>query len=328
MKLNEFAFDSYSPYEKEVMRKIENYVLRRGDLGQFLVNPYAYLTTSPLRICLCTVPVAFSLAIIAVILGTANFGVNAFINGYLGENIFLMITLTIFIPASIVHEKRAKFVRETYRTFPILLRDMAGLIASGMNLPAVVMAVTRNEYGSLDPFLERLELEISWGIPFIISFRQFGTKIGTIVAERATELISDAHAAGGDVSLAIRDAANECEEISALFEDRWNGMIIYIAIVFVAFLVFLMILVILTTTFLSSIVSPGNAGNLLAYGQKGVIDLNIYKRIFFHAACIEAIFSGLCAGKLGTGTVKGGLIYASFMLGIVWVVFSLFILFR
>jgi flagellar protein FlaJ len=57
----------------------------------------------------------------------------------------------------------------------------------------------------------------------------------------------------------------------------------------------------------------------------GGIDIDLYTRLFFHAALIQGFFSGLIAGQMGEGHVFSGIKHALIMVTISFLVFTLFI---
>jgi flagellar protein FlaJ len=111
-----------------------------------------------------------------------------------------------------------------------------------------------------------------------------------------------------------------------LASERNNNMLIYVVIVLVSFAVFLFVIAILVSTFLTTMATAGaSAASAGAHGFMGKIDLNLYKRLFTHAAMLQGFFSGLVAGQMGEGRFTAGLKYSAMMLLISWITFRFFI---
>jgi flagellar protein FlaJ len=53
----------------------------------------------------------------------------------------------------------------------------------------------------------------------------------------------------------------------------------------------------------------------------GTVDTDAYELIFFHAAVIQATFSGLVAGQLGEGAIEDGAKHVVVLLGATMVAF-------
>jgi flagellar protein FlaJ len=168
---------------------------------------------------------------------------------------------------------------------------------------------------------------MSWGTGFVEAMYRFGKSLGTPLADRSVDLIAKASKAGGDISEVLRAAANDTFEVVNLAQERRNNMLIYVIIVIVSFTVFLFVIAVLVSSFLSTMATAGTAAQVTAASSKFMsrIDLPAYKRLFSHAAMIQAFFSGLCAGQMGEGRVIGGLKYSAIMLIVAWVTFRFFI---
>jgi flagellar protein FlaJ len=100
-----------------------------------------------------------------------------------------------------------------------------------------------------------------------------------------------------------------------------------VIIVLVSSAVFLFVIAILVSTFFTTMSTAGAAAQAAGAGSSfmGKFDLAAYKRLFAHAAMIQAFFSGLAAGQMGEGRVVAGLKYSAIMLVISWVMFRVFI---
>jgi flagellar protein FlaJ len=91
-------------------------------------------------------------------------------------------------------------------------------------------------------------------------------------------------------------------------------MLTYLMVIYISFTVFIGIVVALTSSFIPAIEAAnlGGAGQLPGGVSAGVfsgigsVDTDAYELIFFHAAVMQAIFSGLIAGQLGEGALEDG----------------------
>ncbi|WP_245619258.1 type II secretion system F family protein [Methanogenium cariaci] len=199
---------------------------------------------------------------------------------------------------------------------------------SGMTLPNAIHVVADGEYGSLTPYIKKLDAEMSWNVPFVDAIYQFGERIGTSLAQRSVDLIAKASRAGGDVSEVLRAAANDSFEFVNLETERRNNMLIYVIIVLVSYLVFLFVIAVMTGTFLETMAQAGEAVAESGSGGSAfgaTIDMEFYRRLFLHASVIQGFFSGLVAGQMGEGRAVAGLKYSVVMVVIGWVAFRLFI---
>ncbi|MBQ3684242.1 MAG: type II secretion system F family protein, partial [Methanomicrobium sp.] len=190
----------------------------------------------------------------------------------------------------------------------------------------------------------------SWNMPFIDAIVRFGDSLGTPLAKRSVDLVAKASIAGGNVSEVLKAAAEDSREFVNLADERRTNMLIYVIIVIISFLVFLFIIGIMSATFLQTMADAGSAlysggtggaestvgagagtagsAGASAFGGMSVgggQDMDLYRRLFSHAAMIQAFFSGLVAGQMGEGNAIAGLKYSLIMLAIAWIAFRFFI---
>ena len=151
--------------------------------------------------------------------------------------------------------------------------------------------------------------------------------LGTPLAERSVDLIAKASKAGGDISQVLHAAAKDTFEIVNLATERRNNMMIYVIIVLISSAVFLFVIAILVSTFFTTMAVAGAAAQAAGAGTQfiGRLDLASYKRLFFHAALLQAFFSGLAAGQMGEARLIAGLKYSAIMLYLSWMMFLIFI---
>jgi flagellar protein FlaJ len=55
-------------------------------------------------------------------------------------------------------------------------------------------------------------------------------------------------------------------------------------------------------------------------------DVNVFNRLFFHAAVMQGVCSGLIAGVMGEGSVLAGLKHSIIMLTMAYLLFTLAVL--
>ena len=327
--------DLISPEEKdkeqtEIFEKIDSKRKRREGFNRILESPLKVLTEKPENILIVSVPIGLLFFILGFISIISNYGIYSLINSTLIVDIFVITLFIVLAPLAFLDTTNSMRIRNIEVALPNFFRDVAGMNESGMTLPNAIHTVSDGDYGTLTSYIKKLDNEISWNIPFVNAIYRFGESLGTPLAKRSVDLIAKASQAGGDVSEVLRAAANDSYEFVNLATERRNNMMIYIVIVLVSFLVFLFVIAIMTSTFLdtmadagAAVASSGTDMSGLSFG--GSIDMDFYRRLFSHAAMIQAFFSGLVAGQMGEGRAIAGLKYSLIMLMIAWISFRFFI---
>jgi flagellar protein FlaJ len=314
--------------QRHIVDRLDHERKLREGFGRFIKNPVKVLTEQPTNILIVSIPVALLILIIGFSVLIASYGFDVLFTSTLFDDVLIIATLVAFTPLAVLHFKDAQRTKSLEEGLPNFFRDVAGMNDSGMTLPNAVHIVSNGEYGSLTPYVKKLDAEMSWNIPFVEAIVRFGNRLGTPLAIRSVDLIAKASRAGGDASEVLRAAATDTYEFFNLKMERRNNMLIYMVIVIVSFLVFLFVIAILVSTFLTTMAEAGAAA--AASGSAGSqfigeVDIFFYKRLFSHAAMIQGFFSGLVAGQMGEGEAMAGVKYSVIMLTIAWITFRFFI---
>ncbi len=310
----------------EITTKLEQERQTRAGFGRFMKHPIEVLTERPENILIVCLPVGLLFFLVGSVYMVGTYGISVLFKTTSIDDIAVFAVLICIIPLALLDLKEQWRVKNLENALPNFFRDLAGMNDSGMTLPNAVHIVATAEYGTLTPHIRKLDNEMSWGVGFVEALYRFGKGLGTKLADRSVDLIAKASRAGGDVSEVLRAAAKDTFEVVNLQQERSNNMLIYVIIVLVAFAVFLFVIAILVSSFLTTMATAGAKATASgATGFGGVIDLFLYKRLFAHAAMLQAFFSGLVAGQMGEGRFVAGLKYSAIMLIIAWATFRFFI---
>ncbi len=324
--------EALSPEEKreeEILEKVDEQHRAREGFGRFMKHPVQVLTEKPLNILIVSIPAAILIFFVGIIYLISQYGLMSALTSTVVDDIFLLSLMVACIPLAYLDLRHSMKMRNLNISLPNFFRDVAGMNESGMTLPNAVHIVATGEYGNLTTYIKKLDAEMSWNIPFVEAIYQFGERIGTTLAQRSVDLIAKASNAGGDVSEVLQAAASDTYEFVNLETERRNNMLIYVIIVIISFMVFLFVIAVMTGTFLDTMAEAGAAmaesGNAGGMSFGGNIDMDFYRRLFLHAAVIQAFFSGLVAGQMGEGRAVAGLKYSVVMVIIAWMAFRFFI---
>jgi len=283
------------------------------------------LWNRPLAVLYISIPLALAVAGAGCAILVQSAGWFALAGSALDD----VVILAIFVaaaPLAVLDTIDSMRKQRLEAALPNFFRDLAGMYESGMTLPHAVHIVSDGDYGALSPHVRRLDREMSWNASFDDAMERFGDRVGTPLVRRSVDLITRATAAGGNVGEVLNAAARDAYTTASLAAERRAGMSIYVVIVIVAFLVFLFVIGVLTGSFLSAMAEAGSSlagtGQSLS-GLGGSVDMSVYKRLFTHAAVLQALFSGIVAGQMGEGRAVAGVKYSMMMMVTAWAVFSI-----
>ena len=216
------------------------------------------------------------------------------------------------IPLTIHQLKEVQRKDSIDRNFPVFLLALLSSVQSGANLIKAIEQAGDRNLGALTPELKNLRANISWGTPIEDAFENFASRTGTRVARRVTVLLEMAMKIGGDVSENLEMIQKHVSDMQNIEKSRKSALQPYTYTIYISFGVFLAVAVLLTTSFFTEIekVQEGllasGSGTQGLFGSLANMDITKLESGLFNMAIIEAVFGGLAAGKIGSGSYVAG----------------------
>lgn len=217
------------------------------------------------------------------------------------------------------------------RHLPLFLLSLVSSIQSGSNLIQAIMLTPERNMGIMGSLLKNLKSNISWGMPIDEAFDNFAKKAGTRMARRTTVLLGIAFRNGGNVSENLETIQKHVSEIRNLEKERKSALQPYTYTIYISFAVFIAITVILSTQFFTQIESvkeliagQGISTDNTMFSALSGVDVGQIDSILLNMAIIEAIFGGIAAGKIGSGSYVAGIKHVIVMIVIAVIAFMAF----
>ena len=212
-----------------------------------------------------------------------------------------------------IHQLREVQRRDSIdRNMPVFLLALLSSVQSGSNLIKAIEQAAERNLGALTPELKNLKANISWGTPLEDAFENFAKRTGTRVSRRVTVLLEMAMKIGGDVSENLEMIQKHVSEMQNIEKSRKSALQPYTYTIYISFAVFLAVAVLLTTSFFTEIekVQDGllaaGSGKDGLFGSLADMDVSKLESALFNMAIIEAVFGGVAAGKIGSGSYVAG----------------------
>jgi len=233
------------------------------------------------------------------------------------------------VPLTIHQLKQVQRRDDIDRNMPMFLLALLSSVQSGTNLIKAIEQAAERNLGALTPELKNLRANISWGTPMEEAFENFAERTGTRVARRVTVLLEMAMKIGGDVSENLEMIQKHVSEMQNIEKSRKSSLQPYTYTIYISFAVFLAVAVLLTTSFFTEMekVQQGllesGSGSEGLFGSLATMDINAMESALFNMAIIEAVFGGLAAGKIGSGSYVAGTKHVVAMIVLSVVAFNL-----
>ena len=233
------------------------------------------------------------------------------------------------VPLTIHQLKEVQRRDNIDRNMPMFLLALLSSVQSGANLIKAIEQAAERNLGALSPELKNLKANLSWGTPMEEAFENFAERTGTRVARRVTVLLEMAMKIGGDVTENLEMIQKHVSEMQNIEKGRKSALQPYTYTIWIAFGVFLAVSVLLTTSFFSEMekVQEGllasGSGTDGLFGSMASMDIGAMESALFNMAIIEAVFGGLAAGKIGSGSYVAGTKHVVGMIVIAVIAFNL-----
>jgi len=222
------------------------------------------------------------------------------------EYLLLAIVIALF-PSAVLDYVDYRWRRSIDEHLPDLFRSIVQAEKTGMTLPQAVEEASKRRYGPLTAELKRLVAHMSWGKSFEEVFQSFSERVSTSLTRRSVPLVIEASRAGGHVEKVFEPMGKFVQSTLMAEKERSAQTRPYVAIVYVAFFVFLFTVIMLFKTFFVQMAE-------LPALNAALVTTDEARRLFFHMSIVQALFSGLVAGKMGEGTVSAGLKHSVILL--------------
>jgi len=236
--------------------------------------------------------------------------------------------LAAVIPMTLLQLKEVQRRDGIDRHLPLFLLSMVSSIQSGSNLIQAIQMVPERNMGNLGPLLKNLKANISWGMPISEAFENFAKRAGTRMAKRVIVLLEIAFKNGGNVSENLETIQKYVTDLRNLEKERKSALQPYTYTIYISFAVFIAISVILSSQFFTQIESvkqllvTTQVTNANVFSALSGVDVAQIDSLLLNMAIIEAIFGGLAAGKIGTGSYVSGIKHVVVMIVIAVIAFN------
>lgn len=322
--VSELPFDELELRDDERLEQYQSTERRIAFRGLF-ADPVGTFRDEPLYTLAITAPIAMVAIVVAVVAGLVEPSMAALVDEPISTTGWLVVVpfLVVSIPLSIFVELRSSRQRAITERFPDTLNVLASANKMGIALPDALELIARYQTGPVAKELRTVKNDISWNHDVGRALLTFGARLKTPQLSRSMKLLSDGLRASGDLSRVLSIAAEDARNRAKIERARRRELTAYIAVVVIGFLVYLLVITVLDASFLSPIteLDPGSGRDApLSFTD---VPVNRYRMLFLHSALIQAVGSGLLAGKLAENDSLVGLKYAIGLVALTMLVFTL-----
>lgn len=310
--------------EEPLFAQLAQYDRVRG-FRAFLRNPFRTFVLDARQTFLVSVPLAL-IYLCAVVLSLPPGLPQETLIAMVDDHVVIAL-LAVLVPYAIFHGLWNRKVRGIEAGIPDFLSRIAGMNQVGLTLAQAIAILVRTNLGVLSYEVRRISRDIAWGASVPDALVRFEQRVRTPAVSRAVTLITTATRMSGNISEILTIASKDARMSAVLREERSSAMLLYLAVIYLAFFVFIFVVVVIAALFLPvlgavALSAGGMDGVLPGFGAAAFLP---FKRLLYHICLVQAVFSGLVAGKMGEGSVRAGVKHAAVMLLIALIAFNLLV---
>ena len=306
---------------------------RRKALIEAVSDPLAAFRERPVYSLVITVPLALLALGAAVGLGVATPTQEAMLERPVPTTTWLVVAplLVVMIPLSMFHERKRRRERQFSDKFPDTLSVLASANKMGVQFDDALGLLSRWSTGPLARQMKLLQNDLRWNFDTRAAMRNLADRVAVPQLARTMTLIGEGIRSSSDVAAVLTIAARDTKERFKLDRERRQELTPYIAVVVIGFLVFLLVVVLLDSAYLTPIAEAQAAADPATPVEDGPrlpvslanTPVAAYQALFLHAAILQALGSGVIAGKLADDDAFSGLKYSIVLLLIAVAAFAL-----
>lgn len=234
-----------------------------------------------------------------------------------------IIAIFVFIiPIVIVQYNKYSKKKQLEENFPVFLRDFVESLRGGLTVPQAFKSVSKNSYGSLNPYIDKIAAQLEWGITVERALLSFSKQVKSKVIGRIISSVVESHRYGGNLADTFEALSNTAVEVDRLRDERRLYLQSQMITGYIIFFVFLAVILGLERFLVPSLTQNIPLGVVSAIPPEVLAEE--YKGIFRNLILMQGFFAGLSVGKMAEGAIIAGIKHSMFMMVVGIIVFLIF----
>lgn len=293
-------------------------------LKQLARSPVNSLKRSPYLTLAFTVPIAAIYLVVAVVTGIVTPGEMQSAPIPTTTLLIVVPLLLVTVPLAVFHELKERREMAITDRLPASLNVLASANRMGIPFSESLDLLSRYTKGTLSREFRLTRNDLLWSHDLNQSLVSMAHRVNVSQFSRTVKLIGDGARSSGDLARILAIAATDARDRQRLLTKRRSQMSTYLAVVIIGFLVYLMVVVLLDIGYLRPIEEIAAESPVEGRSPVSLVGLptDTYRMLLFHSVLIQAIGTGLIAGKLTEDSILSGLKYGIVLIAMSLVVFA------
>lgn len=243
------------------------------------------------------------------------------------DTAFALVSLVFAsVPIMYAFYKKNSHIKGLEENFRIFLDDLKDLLQGGVNIGDALMITSRNDYGPLTVYIQRLAAKVRLGIPFEKAITQTFARVNSPLIKKIILVINQTLRAGGNFMKVFVVAIDYVEKIERLKSQRRSRTTATIINSYLMFYVFVMIIIAIQIFFVPMLTQNGmgtiDMGIITSGGIIDEVDTEpeeppepvAYAEHFMSLIIVQGLFAGPMIGKISEDSFVNGLKHSIILL--------------
>jgi len=298
---------------------------KREKYVEFIRHPLIVMKDKPELVLIFSIPIALIVCIVMYItMVPVPFSPYLIYEwGSSVDDVIVTAILVALIPYAIFYSMQTRHVRNVEASLPDFSRQLGSLVKHNMTLTRAIDLTSQEGRSYIQNDIRALSRDLMWSEKLSIALRRFSDRMKSLAVDRMVILISETEHFTNNLSTTLDLLYHESKNAESLRLERKSDMSVYVVIIFMSFAVFLFVQIIMSEVFLNIMLENADALSYLSSSSGAGFPAQLYQMIIYHSVLIHGFCSGLVAGMMGGGSIKGGIKYSCMMLLAGAVIFNL-----
>jgi flagellar protein FlaJ len=161
------------------------------------------------------------------------------ISNQVGGAMVLLGLMAAVVPYGVFQFLKNRQRREMEEQFPLFLKGLAESKKGGMTLLNAFESAHDTDYGRLNPEIERVYHELTWGIPFPEVMQRFSDRMSeSAVIQQSLSIIIQSFRSGGEITHTIETVAEDASRLRDAIVEKNSRLQQQLLIMYVIYFLF------------------------------------------------------------------------------------------
>lgn len=232
------------------------------------------------------------------------------------------------VPVMYIALANFRYLKAVEKNIPRFLRDILESTDAGMILPDALIKASKQDYGPVSYEIGLAMTKFTLGSDYQTALAEAGRRLKHTYGPQMCMILIEAYSSGGRLHDVLASSVTLFNGLEQYNEEKSTELRPYTQLVYISVAIFLVIALIIISQFIAPLSRLPSVPTGLGRASAGFTGLThipptYFESIFFITAVFEALFGGIVAGKIVSGSAEAGLQHSVILVVLTVLVFNL-----